>query len=157
AAGRAQEFSRLSLLAHLRGSFRLAGVRSLRIDLERVMEETLNALDAIACEIDGVNIPRLTLVAAVNRELETSRFVTIVGLPGTEKSAVLHACVQDAMSNGTVLFLKSDRLTGPNWAAHARTLGLLAPTIEALLSEISATGSSILYIDGIDRVEVRQR
>jgi hypothetical protein len=157
AAGRAQEFSRLSLLAHLHGSFRLAGVRSLRIDLERVIEETQNALDSIACEIDGVKIARPALVDAVRRALETRRFVTIVGLPGTGKSAVLHACIQGAMPNGPVLFLKSDRLTGPNWAAHVRALGLTAPTIEALLSEISATGSSVLFIDGIDRVEVSQR
>lgn len=95
AAGRAQEFSRLSLLASLRGSFRLAGVRSLRIDLERIAEETQNALDSIACEIDGVNIPRLALVTAVQRGLQTSRFVTIIGLPGTGKSAALHACVVD--------------------------------------------------------------
>lgn len=157
AADRAQEFSRLSLLAQLRGSFRLAGVRSLRIDLERVMEETRNALDSIACEIDGVEIARPSLVESVKRALETSRFVTIVGLPGTGKSAVLHACVLDDLKSGTVLFVKSDRLTGPNWAAHARSLGLTAPTIEALLTEISATGSSVLYIDGIDRIETGQR
>jgi hypothetical protein len=157
AAGKAQEFSRLSLLAHLRGGFRLAGVRSLRADLERIMEETRNALDSIAREIDGVEIARPALVASVKRELETRRFVTIVGLAGTGKSAVLHACVLDAMQAGTVLLLKSDRLTGPSWAAHARTLGLTAPTIEALLSEISATGSSVLFIDGIDRVELAQR
>lgn len=113
AADRAQEFSRLSLLAQLRGSFRLAGVRSLRIDLERVMEETRNALDSIACEIDGVEIARPSLVESVKRALETSRFVTIVGLPGTGKSAVLHACVLDDLKSGTILFLKSDRLTGP--------------------------------------------
>jgi hypothetical protein len=157
AAERAQEFSRLSLLAQLRGSFRLAGVRSLRVDLERVMEETRSALDSIACEIDGVEIARPALVDSVKRALETSRFVTIVGLPGTGKSAVLHACVLDAFKSGTVLFLKSDRLTGPNWAAHARSLGLSAPTIESLLTEIAATGSSVLYIDGIDRIETNQR
>ena len=157
AAGRAQEFSRLSLLSHLRGTFRLAGVRSLRADLERVMEETQNALDSIACEIGGTEIPRPALVESVRQALERSRFVTIVGLPGTGKSAILHACVQDEMRNGTVLLLKSDRLTGPNWLPHARSLGIIAPTIESLLSEISATGSSVLYIDGIDRISINQR
>jgi hypothetical protein len=88
AAGRAQEFSRLSLLSHLRGTFRLAGVQLLRSDLERVMEETQNALDSIACEIDGVKIPRPAVVESVRGALENSRFVTIVGLPGTGKSAI---------------------------------------------------------------------
>jgi hypothetical protein len=157
AAERAQEFSRLSLLAQLRGSFRLAGIRSLRVDLESVMEETQNALDSIACGIDGVEIARPALVDSVKRALETRRFVALIGLPGTGKSAVLHACVMDALESGTVLFLKSDRLTGPNWAAHARSLGLTAPTIEALLTEISATGSSVLFIDGIDRIETNRR
>lgn len=41
---------RLSLSANLRGSVRLAGVRSPRADLERVAEERQNALDSIACE-----------------------------------------------------------------------------------------------------------
>jgi len=157
AAGHAQVFSRLSLLSHLRGSVRLAGVRSLREDLERVKEETQNALDSIACEVDGVNIPRPAIVASVRDALEKSRFVTIVGLPGTGKSAILHACVREEIQSGTVLLLKPDRLTGPNWLAHARSLGLTAPTIESLLSEISATGSSVLYIDGIDRVAVNHR
>ena len=127
----------------------------MRSDLERISEETQNALDSIICQIDGVEISRLSLVDAVKHALGLRRFVNIIGLPGTGKSAVLHACVQDTTQNGTVLFLKSDRLTGPNWAAHARSLGLTAPTIEALLSEISTTGSSILFIDGIDRVERR--
>ena len=157
AAGRAAEFSRLSLLPHLHGTFRLVGARSLRSDLERISEETQNALDSIICQIDGVEISRLSLVDAVKHALGLRRFVNIIGLPGTGKSAVLHACVQDATQNGTVLFLKSDRLTGPNWAAHARSLGLTAPTIEALLCEISTIGSSILFIDGIDRVELGQR
>ena len=157
AAGLAKEFSRLSLLGDLRGTFRLVGVHSLREDLERITEETSNALASITCEIDGVEIDRPALVSAVKRELEARRFVTIVGLPGTGKSAILHACVEDAMQAGTVLLLKSDRLTGPNWAAQARTLGLKAPTIDVLLSEIAATGSSVLYIDGIDRVETSQR
>lgn len=157
AAGKAQEFSRLSLLSYLRGAVRLAGVRSRHADLERVMEETQNALDSIACDIGGIEIPRPALVETVRQALERSRFITIVGLPGAGKSAVLHACVQDEMRNGTVLLLKSDRLTGPNWAAHARSLGIMAPTIESLLSEISATGSSVLYIDGIDRIVVNNR
>ena len=157
AAGKAQEFSRLSLLSHLRGTFRLAGVQSRRADLERVMEETQNALDSIACDIGGTEIPRPALVDTVRQALERSWFITIIGLPGAGKSAVLHACVQDEMRNGTVLLLKSDRLTGPNWAAHARSLGIAAPTIESLLSEISATGSSILYVDGIDRIIVNNR
>jgi hypothetical protein len=138
AAGRAAEFSRLSLLAHLHGTFRLVAARSLRSDLERISEETQNALDSIICQIDDVKISRLSLVDAVKHALGLRRFVNIIGLAGTGKSAVLHACVQDATQNGTVLFLKSDRLTGPNWAAHARSLGLTAPTIEALLCEISS-------------------
>ena len=75
-----------------------------------------------------------------------------IGLPGTGKSADIAYMRQQEMYNGTVLLLKSDRLPGPNWSAHARSLGIAAPIIESLLSEISATGSSVLYIDGIDRI-----
>ena len=88
--------------------------------------------DSIICQIDGVEISRLSLVDAVKHALGLRRFVNIIGLPGTGKSAVLHACVQDATQNGTVLFLQIGSPDGTRIeAAHARSLGLTAPTIRS--------------------------
>jgi len=83
--------------------------------------------------------------------------VQLVGLAGTGKSAALRAFAEFKAQSGTVLVLKSDRLTGVNWAAYAQSNGLSAASIETILMEIAATGSPILFIDGIDRVEVSNR
>jgi hypothetical protein len=157
AAGRATEFSRPALLTALHGRFRLEGAWSLRGDLDRVNEETRNALATIGNQIDGVDVERASVIAEAQVALESHRFVHIVGLPGTGKSAVLRACVEHERKKGTSLLLKSDRLSGHNWASYAQTLGLIAVSIEPLLCEIAATGSSIMFIDGIDRVEVKNR
>jgi hypothetical protein len=69
----------------------------------------------------------------------------------------LRAFAELKTQGGTVLVLKSDRLTGPNWAAYAQSIGLSATSIETILTEIASTGSAILFIDGIDRVEVPNR
>ncbi len=50
-----------------------------------------------------------------------------------------------------------ERLVGPNWAAHARSLGINAVGLDALLAEIAATGNAVLFIDGIDRIEIQDR
>ena len=165
AAGRAAEYSRASLLTELGGAYRLAGARSLREHLDwlneetkkRRNEETKNALSSITNDIAGVEIARPSHIENVNAALKTRRFVHIIGRPGTGKSAVLRACLEAERHKGTVLLLKSDRLTGPSWSAYARALGLTSAGLEPLLCEIAASGSSVLFIDAIDRVEVQNR
>ena len=157
AAGRATEFNRPLLLAALHGRFRLKGAPSLRGDLGRVNEETRNARATIGHQIDGIDIARTSVIAQAQAARKSHRFAHIVGLPGTGKSAVLRACVEHERPKGTVLLLKSDRLSGHNWAGYAQSLGLSAAGLEPLLCEIAATGSSILFIDGIDRIEVKNR
>jgi hypothetical protein len=157
AAGRSGEFSRASLLRDLHGAFRLAGARSLATTFERVNKEGKLSLGNISSDIAGTKIERPALNDALAEALEKRRFVQLVGLPGTGKSAALRAFAELKTQDGTILVLKSDRLTGPNWAAYAQSIGLSATSIETLLTEIAATGSAILFVDGIDRVEVSNR
>jgi hypothetical protein len=157
AAGRAVEFNRPSLLAALHGRFRFQGAQSLRGDFGRIDQETRNALATIGHQIDGIDIARPSVMAGAEAALASHRFVHIIGFPGTGKSAVLRSCVESERQKGTVLLLKSDRLSGRNWTAHAQSLGLSAVGLEALLVEIAAAGSSVLFIDGIDRIEVPNR
>jgi hypothetical protein len=157
AAGRATEFSRASLVRDLHGAFRLGGARSLAADLDRINEEARLSLANIPSDIAGTKIERRGVTDAVQERLQGRRLVQLVGLPGTGKSVALRAVAEFMAQRGTVLVLKSDRLTGPNWAAYARSLGLSAASIESLLTEIGATGSAILFIDGIDRVEIAHR
>jgi len=156
-AGRAAEFNRSSLLSELRGEFRFSGSQSLRQDLATISEEAERSLASISMEIDGTEIQRPVLVEKAKSALESHRFVNLVGLPGTGKSAVLRAAAEDERRNGPILVLKSDRLAGSSWATYATGLGLRTSSIESMLSEISVTGSSVLFVDGIDRVELQHR
>jgi hypothetical protein len=152
-AGAAAEFDRRALLRALRGAFPLTGAPSLRADLACIQEEARNALATIPVDIDGVVITRKALLDEAREKLGTHRFVHLIGLPGTGKSAVLHDLVEDALGQGSTLFLKSDRVLGLTWIAHARSLGIKSSSIETLLVEIAATGTPILFIDGLDRIE----
>lgn len=156
-AGRSADFNRMSLLLVLHGAFRLAGAHSLQHDLNAISEEAAHSLATISSQIDGVEISRPSLVAKAKAAIQSHRFTNIVGLPGTGKSAVLRAFAEDERRKGPILFLKSDRLVGSSWANYATSIGLSTPSIEALLSEIAVTGSPVLFIDGIDRVEVPNR
>ena len=157
AAGRSGEINRKSLVLKLDGAFRLAGARSLRKNLDVINEEAEHALAAIPIAIDGIEIHRTALVSKAKLALDSHRFVNIVGLPGTGKSAVLRALTEDERRKGTVLLLKSDRLTGKTWGGYETSLGLDTTNLETLLCEIEVTGSPVLFIDGIDRIEVPNR
>ena len=156
-AGTAREFDRKALLLALGGRFRLAGAPSLRHALACVGEETRNALATIPVDVDGIVIGRSTLLDEARDILSRHRFVHVIGLPGTGKSSVLRQFAESLLDQGTTLVLKSDRLVGPNWAAHARSLGINAVGLDVLLTEIAATGNPVLFIDGLDRIEIPDR
>jgi hypothetical protein len=157
AASRAGEFDRAALVREFHGAFRLAGARSLQTSLKRIDEEAALSLADIPFQIDGVEIERTSVSAAIDTALASHRFVQIVGLPGTGKSAALREYAEGKKKGRRVLFIKSDRLTGPNWTTYAQSIGLPSAPLEDLLTEIAATGHPILFIDGIDRVEVPNR
>jgi hypothetical protein len=157
AAGTARVFDRKALLSALRGNFRFAGAPSLQRDLVCIQEETNNALATVPADIDGVVIARGAVLDKVRAAMHPHRFVHIMGLPGTGKSAALRSLVESVLPQGTTLLLKSDRLLGRTWAAHARALGIQEATAETLLTEIAATGNAVLFIDGLDRIEIAHR
>ena len=57
------------------------------------------------------------------------------------------------LARGPVLFLKSGRLEGTSWESFSTANGMSKASLPDLLVELAATGSSTLYIDGIDRIE----
>lgn len=156
-AGTAREFDRKALLLALGGRFRLAGAPSLQHALACIGEETRNALATIPVDVDGIVIGRSGLLDQARDILSRHRFVHVIGLPGTGKSSVLRQFAESLLDQGTTLVLKSDRLVGPNWAAHARSLGINAVGLDVLLTEIAATGNPVLFIDGLDRIEIPDR
>ena len=83
--------------------------------------------------------------------------VSISGLPGCGKSAVLKRYAEKASGAGPILFLKNDRLIGTGWSTFAAGLGLHNANAAELLLEIGSAGTPILFIDGIDRIRPDQQ
>jgi hypothetical protein len=155
-AGRAEEFNRTSLLTMLAGDFRFSGAPSLKADLNQLTQLANLWLDDIATAIDGYYVARQNLLDQAKTLLNSHRFVQIRGLPGTGKSVLLRELAKSQLDNGTIIFLKSDRLFGRSWAEFSNSIGIETKNIEILLSEIAATGTAILFVDGIDRIQPEQ-
>lgn len=157
AEGRAASFDRKTLVARLNGAVRLRGSASMQGALAALGDEARLAAAEIGNTIDGYAVPRERIVLSTREALAECRFVQIGGLPGTGKSAVLRTMVHEALEKGTALFLKSDRLTGSTWAQYATNTGMGGVGLEDLLVEVMAAGSSTVFIDGLDRVEMGHR
>jgi hypothetical protein len=157
AAGHAAEFDRPTLLARLFGTFRFIGAPSLRRDLEKLAEEARLSLATISTGIDGYHVSRPNSIADAERQVRERLFLQITGLPGTGKSAVLRELAESRLGQGPVLVIKSDRIEGRSWPIYAQGLGLVATCLETLLLEIAAVGCPILFIDGLDRIEIQDR
>lgn len=152
-AARSGVFDRKRLVLELSPRVHLAAAPSLRGDLEKIRTLTAQWLADIEDDIGGARLERTSLVEKLQTELEKSRVVQIRGLPGSGKSVLLRRRVETELQVGPVLLLKSGRVDGTGWASFATANGLSAASLENLLVEIGATGSSILYVDGIDRIE----
>ena len=152
-AGKSGEFDRARLVRSIEQVAQLRGANSLHADLEKLTTLAKNYAEEIQDDIGGTRIERTSLSAEINSKLIDSRFVQICGLPGSGKSVLLRQIVQNAISEGSVLFLKSDQLEGRSWISFANAQGLSGATLENLLVEIAATGSAIFYIDALDRIE----
>ncbi len=150
-AGRAHKWTRLRLLEDLRGVVRLRVVPNYADDIRLLSAFSAECLNEITETIDDFHVARPLLHEKIDDALGARRLVNISGLPGCGKSVTLKRHAQMAASQGPILFLKSDRLTGKGWSNFAAGLGL-RHSCEELLAEVSATGTATLFIDGIDRI-----
>ena len=144
AAGRSADFTRNTLLEHLHGEFRLGGALSLREDIEKLATSARLALQEIGGDIDGIEIERETLVEKTDQATAHHRFVQLIGLPGSGKSAVLRAVAAKRREVGPVLVLKSDRLAIGGWPAYATSTGLTSTNPEEILLELASMGTPTL-------------
>ncbi len=156
-AGSAGQFDRARLVRSIAGTARLRGAASLLEDLEKLKALDRSYAEGIRDDVGGTRLDRAPLLKDVDTALSSSRLVQIRGLPGSCKSALLKRIVWRAIERGPVLFLKADQLEGRSWLAFATLQGLSGARLSDLLVEIAATGSSVLYIDAVDRVEKEHR
>jgi hypothetical protein len=151
----AMVYTRTALLQRLGGRFRIIGAPSFRRTLNLLGEEASRAALQIPNQIGGRSYPRSAPLTEAASSDAVATF--LVGLPGSGKSAVLRNLVEDSLRRGPVLFLKSDRLRGRSWWSYAADMGLDVHPIADLLVELATVGDGVVFIDGIDRVEVESR
>lgn len=156
-SGKATKWTRASLLAQLRGTVRLRVIRFLGDDINRLNAASLEALNVVSEKVDDFHVEREGLQQDVAKQLDQHKVVSIGGLPGCGKSAVLKRFAQNASTAGPILFLKNDRIPGSSWSTLAASLGLSNADAVQLLLEIGSAGTPILFIDGIDRVRPDQQ
>lgn len=152
-AGKAGQFDRARLVRTIASVARIRGVTSFLPDLEKIIELSQSYVNLIADDIGGTRLERSSLLGSLKAKLSTARVVQVRGLPGSGKSVVVRRAVQDALVRGPVLFLKAEQLEGGSWASFASLQGLSGKSLEQLLVEVGAAGTSILFIDAIDRIE----
>ncbi len=157
ASAKATKWTRATLLEQLRGTVKLNVTSHLKNDIDRLQIYSLEGLNAIIDKVDDFHVERSGLSAAVEQKLEKHRVVCVTGLPGCGKSALLRDKAMAASTAGPIICLKNDRLAGNGWSGFAVSMGLSSMTPLALLEEISATGTPVLFIDGIDRVRPDQQ
>ncbi|UES43656.1 NACHT domain-containing protein [Roseibium aggregatum] len=156
-AGTARKWTRESLLAQLRGVVRLKVAPNYADDVKLLQDFSASGLEAISDEIDGIRIERPQIEQLIRERLVTAKVLNVSGLPGCGKSAMLKRLAIAGAKSGPILFLKSDLLEGKTWLTFAGSLGLKHRSVASLLAEIGATGTPILFIDGIDRIRPDHR
>lgn len=156
-AGKSEQFGRPALVRVVSPVARLLGAPSYRGDLDRLQAIARSSLRDIDDDVTGTRLNRAALQQTIRDSLASHRFVQIHGLPGAGKSVLLRRIAEADLAAGPILFLKADRLQGASWAAYATSHGLTHTTLEALLVELAAVGSSTLYLDGIDRIAKAHR
>ena len=152
-AGKSGQFDRARLIRSLSQVANLRVATSLRSDLDKLTALARSYVEDIQDDVGGTRLERESVSAELDAKLANSRLIQIRGLPGTGKSVLLRQSVERAIDRGPVLFLKADQLEGRSWISFASTHGLSSAPLNHLLVEIGATGSAVLYIDAIDRIE----
>jgi hypothetical protein len=152
-AGKAGQFDRARLVSLLSPIARLRGSTSLRLDLDKLTALAKSYANLIPDDIGGTKLERTSLLEQLDKKLSIARVVQVRGLPGSGKSVVIRRAVQSALESGPILFIKAEQLEGTSWINYASSQGLSGASLEQLLVEIGATGTPILFIDAIDRIE----
>ncbi len=151
-AATGKRWTRPILLEQLRGAVRLKVIPFFASDVDRLNAYSRDSLDVVQEDVDGFHVDRADLQTDIAKKLAKHRVVSIGGLPGCGKSAVLKRFAQTAATVGPILFIKNDRIDASNWIAFATRLGLSHADPVPLLQEIGSAGTPILFIDGIDRI-----
>lgn len=152
-AGKSGQFDRRRLVSSIATLVRIDGAQSLRPDLDLLSRLANDFINQIPDDVGGITLERQHLLHELQEKISNSRCVKIRGLPGSGKSVLVKRAVESYIKDGPVLFLKAEHLEGSSWVSYANLHGLSNVPIDVLLTEISAAGTPILFIDSVDRIE----
>lgn len=152
-AGKAGQFDRVRLVREMCVVAKLRGANSLRHDLDKLKELAKSYVSFIPDDVGGTKLSRDELISQLDDKFQRARVIQVTGLPGSGKSVLIRRWVECAIDQGPSLFLKAEQLEGTSWLSFANHHGLSSTTLEPLLIEIGASGTPVLFIDAIDRVD----
>lgn len=124
--------------------------RDLTLARRRLADHSRAALDAIEDTIEGISLDRDGRLDEVASALQRGRYLEVAGASGVGKSAMLKALAQELQAEAVPLVLSSARTPPGGWLAFSRDLGFEASATD-FLTELAASGATMLLIDGIDR------
>jgi len=157
AAGAAGSFNRSTLREALSSDFSFDSDDSIKANVERLAVETDLATDEINISIRGQHVERTALIDKCEEALETSRLIQITGKPGSGKSVLLRRLIERRRDEHPVLLLKSNRLMSGGWAGFAQRHRLSNASPETILREMCIGKNPVLFIDGLDRVQIEHQ
>jgi hypothetical protein len=143
------ERSRDSLVDELKKTYPLAGRRINLQALVKVAEDSRLALLDIEDKISGVRLLREKRIDAVRIALETKRYVEIRGDAGVGKSGVLRHFAEELSTESPILVFSPNRTIPGGWGKFRDSIGYDG-TCRELLTDLSLSGSAILFIDNLD-------
>lgn len=136
--------------------FRLAGARNYALARARLAEMSRFALMDIGTTVGGINLPRLSALAALEVARDQHRFIEITGKPGAGKSYVLRHLAERQGREAHVIVLDPIGTPDGGWAALAQRLDVPG-TAKDFLGDLAASGGGILFIDGLEMFASAER
>ncbi|MBI9080162.1 MAG: ATP-binding protein [Pseudodesulfovibrio sp.] len=148
----AGSMNRATLVTLLHADFRLAHLRYLEPDVDKVTRRSRGVLDNIESTLGGIYLPRNDLQENVLEAIGSSSFIEITGDPGCGKSSLLKAIAQKKLEESPVIVIDVSRPIFSASFQGAEQYWNLENTFEELLPEFSRIDSPCMFIDAIDRV-----
>jgi len=143
------EISREALVEELQKNYSLAARRVNFQALDKLAEDSELALSDIEDRVSGVRLQREKRVEAVRNALESKRYVEIRGDSGVGKSGILRHLAEELGAEAPVLIFSPIRTTPGGWGKFRDSIGYDG-TCRELLTDLSLSGSAVLFIDNLD-------
>ena len=136
--------------------FRLAGDHQTFKARQALADASRYVLADIRDRVGDVKLTRQGRIDAVRVALDKGRYVEIRGNAGVGKSALLKHLADQLSAETTIIALNPARTPAKGWSSLRAMLGFDG-TARDLLSDLAASGSAILFIDGLDFFGTQER